>query len=57
MFTGSFIECMLVFIGPDGHSYRSHYEFVRNEGSSKKFENPTYFSIDEDNTSNDEWFP
>ncbi len=55
MFVGFFIECTLIFKGPDGHFYRSHYEF-RNE-NSKKFENPTYISIDQDNTSESEWFP
>jgi hypothetical protein len=57
MFVGFFIECSLVFKAPNGNFYLSHYKFVRNDPSGKKFENPTYVDIDKDNVSNDEWFP
>ncbi len=57
MFVRFYIECTLIFKAPDGKFYRSHYEFVRNERSGKIFENPTYVYIEEDNVSNDQWFP
>jgi hypothetical protein len=57
VFIGFFIECTLIFKAPDGNFYRSHYEFVRNELSGRKFENPTYIYIEKDDASNDEWFP
>ena len=54
MFAGSFIECTLVFQAPNGQYYRSHYEFFRQIDSNNKFENPTYFPIEQDTN---EWFP
>ncbi len=56
MFADSLVECTLIFKAPDGHFYRSHYEFVRTDSYRIKFENPTYYNIGEDNASNDEWF-
>ncbi|CAF3590919.1 unnamed protein product [Adineta steineri] len=56
IFAHCYLECTWVFTAPDGKMYRSLCPNVRNEGSKQKFENPTYFNMDEIESSDDQWF-
>ncbi|CAF4147839.1 unnamed protein product [Adineta steineri] len=57
IFIDSILECTLVSTAPDGQIYRNYAEFVCNEGSKQKFENPTYFNMNEINPVDGQWFP